>query len=62
MFDRILKAATVTRVSCALPESINRVVQGDAPDSTSQEVPEVPGALFVPLWPQEGLSSPAEEG
>lgn len=59
MFDRILKAATVTRVSCALAESVNRVVQGDASDSTSQEVP---GALFVPLWPQEGLSSPAEEG
>lgn len=60
MFDRILKAATVTRLSCALPDrSINRVAQGDASNSTSQEVP---GALFVSLWPQEGPSSPAEEG
>lgn len=48
--------------STALPDrSINRVAQGDPSDSTSQEVP---GALFVPLWPQEGPSSPAtsEEG
>lgn len=48
--------------SPTLPDRrINRVAQGDPSDSTSQEVP---GALFVPLWPQEGPSSPAtsEEG